>query len=416
MPLNASETADVVIVGAGISGLAAAFELRELRVLVLERADRVGGRVRTVMTSGGAVDLGACFAFGDKVGPPGIDLEDLAGERIQERGPIGIFYRGDLVLANTAWECVERLEVSNPARQQLFEFRNGTRDSSCLGDDATGIARALFNQIHPGDVVTYDPKRQKDAFASLYPDHFSSGNGSVVTGYQRVLGENVCVRLGHEVIGLREGSSDCRVNYVPAPGCSEECVTSRAVILATPATVARTLVSPRDPACSAFLAAIRYATYTVVAIVLEAPNLAEFRFVVLVGETLSVVMQQGSADRERRVLLCYYADASLPLASSKSDDDLVRDTLASIGRLQLEGFATAKVRAAFVHRWPLAGTMLTREYMSARQERFAQATPRVLLAGDYMDHEGWGYGMDEAAASGRRAARLARAILTEPSR
>jgi oxygen-dependent protoporphyrinogen oxidase len=52
--------ADILVVGAGISGLATAFFLREQRhqVRVLERADRVGGTIRSFADSGFLVDAG----------------------------------------------------------------------------------------------------------------------------------------------------------------------------------------------------------------------------------------------------------------------------------------------------------------------------------------------------------------------
>ena len=40
-------SADVIVVGAGIAGLAAAWHLRHLRLLVLEAAGRAGGRIRS---------------------------------------------------------------------------------------------------------------------------------------------------------------------------------------------------------------------------------------------------------------------------------------------------------------------------------------------------------------------------------
>ncbi|NBC35962.1 NAD(P)-binding protein [Novosphingobium sp. FSY-8] len=56
-----AEKADVVIVGAGLSGMNAAMLLQDLgmKVIVLDANDKVGGRVRTVDTPDGPLDVGA---------------------------------------------------------------------------------------------------------------------------------------------------------------------------------------------------------------------------------------------------------------------------------------------------------------------------------------------------------------------
>jgi monoamine oxidase len=60
MALAASRT-DVVVIGAGLSGMNTAMMLREqgYKVVVLEAGSRVGGRVETVETANGPVDVGA---------------------------------------------------------------------------------------------------------------------------------------------------------------------------------------------------------------------------------------------------------------------------------------------------------------------------------------------------------------------
>ena len=57
----AAEQADVVVIGAGLSGLNTAAILREqgYKVVVLEAGDRIGGRVHTVDTMDGPIDVGA---------------------------------------------------------------------------------------------------------------------------------------------------------------------------------------------------------------------------------------------------------------------------------------------------------------------------------------------------------------------
>lgn len=54
-----SVRADVIIVGAGPAGLYAAYRLKQRRVLILERADRIGGRARMGRFAGRAVVRGA---------------------------------------------------------------------------------------------------------------------------------------------------------------------------------------------------------------------------------------------------------------------------------------------------------------------------------------------------------------------
>src|SRR6202000_3466515 len=74
---NATWTADVVVVGAGFAGLAAARELSRLGhdVLGLEGRDRVGGRSYTGHVAGIPVDMGGTF-----VGPTQDAVLALADE------------------------------------------------------------------------------------------------------------------------------------------------------------------------------------------------------------------------------------------------------------------------------------------------------------------------------------------------
>ncbi len=83
-----TESADVIVIGAGVAGLTAARLLAEagLRVLILEARDRIGGRVWTThSTDGVPVELGAEFIHGrpraifDLVRSANLDVREFDG-------------------------------------------------------------------------------------------------------------------------------------------------------------------------------------------------------------------------------------------------------------------------------------------------------------------------------------------------
>ncbi|WNC13648.1 FAD-dependent oxidoreductase [Brevibacillus brevis] len=67
-----TKSADVIVVGAGISGLAAADALRKngYSVIVLEARDRIGGRIWTEYEGGTPTELGASWLHGIHYGSP----------------------------------------------------------------------------------------------------------------------------------------------------------------------------------------------------------------------------------------------------------------------------------------------------------------------------------------------------------
>jgi monoamine oxidase len=74
---------DVIVIGAGVAGLAAAHTLRGMgrTVVVLEAADRVGGRAWTVPIAGAAFDLGATWLH-DAARNPLVPLARANGETL----------------------------------------------------------------------------------------------------------------------------------------------------------------------------------------------------------------------------------------------------------------------------------------------------------------------------------------------
>ncbi|MFM7246739.1 MAG: flavin monoamine oxidase family protein [Actinomycetota bacterium] len=91
------EERDAVVVGAGIAGLAAAWELRDLDVVLVEAADRVGGRIRSVERGPLWLNLGA-HVYGGPTTEVGRLLRETGVEAVEVPGTVtAMSYKGRLL-------------------------------------------------------------------------------------------------------------------------------------------------------------------------------------------------------------------------------------------------------------------------------------------------------------------------------
>ena len=94
MNSNPRAAFDVIIIGAGMAGLAAARTLAEagLSVVVLEAQSRIGGRILSVDTGGPVVELGAEFIHGkppelwDLIAEAGVETYERTGDFLRREG------------------------------------------------------------------------------------------------------------------------------------------------------------------------------------------------------------------------------------------------------------------------------------------------------------------------------------------
>jgi oxygen-dependent protoporphyrinogen oxidase len=301
------ESVDVAVIGAGVSGLSAAYELKQRKrsVVVFDRAMRGGGVVQTDYVDGFVIDAGpdallvqkpAAVALsnelglGDRLVPTKLPrtayiirngrLHPLPGASV-----LGFPTRVLPMLKSTLFTTRGKLRMG---AEILMPKRRASRDESIaefvrrrFGDEAvTYIAEPLLAGIHAGDV-------ERLSMRALFPRlvEAEAKSGSVIRTLRRVktppdsqgmfrsfpngLAELIdalmravpseCIRLGSKVTAIEAGDGfTIRVGGAPVLRAS-------AVILAIPGYAAAELLRPIDADLGAACGSISYlSTATVV--------------------------------------------------------------------------------------------------------------------------------------------------------
>lgn len=136
VPAKRADAYDVVIVGAGIAGLAAAVTLvqKNMSVLVVEARDRIGGRISTDSTDGYKAEMGSMFLPSDATEDSNPlsavftdeDTSIASLAKILSFDAAGTFYQSDIL--QEAEDTIEDLMT------QLLEMPNSDGSSVSLED------------------------------------------------------------------------------------------------------------------------------------------------------------------------------------------------------------------------------------------------------------------------------------------
>lgn len=130
-PGSRPREADILIIGAGIAGLAAARHLQEQgrSIILLEARNRIGGRVWTDTSLGFALDLGASWIHGES-GNPLTELANTARiQRIATDYENAILYNTNGTrLSETEWQEMERLfeDLTSQIEKWQDDFEHDT--------------------------------------------------------------------------------------------------------------------------------------------------------------------------------------------------------------------------------------------------------------------------------------------------
>ncbi|WP_458689770.1 protoporphyrinogen oxidase [Nocardia tengchongensis] len=445
----------VAVVGGGISGLVAAYRLRQglgesAELILVERRDRVGGILRTVDIEGDPVDLGAEAFVGRRPEIPELmrelGVEDQlvfpagkrplvwsegAGHRLPERTLMGIPVAPEsvagLVDARTldlvatepsrplTWTPGADVSVGELVRDRFGEQVVRRSVDPLLGGVYAGLADSIgVRAALPTLAAALDrgaASLTQAVSEALPPPSATPVFGGIRDGY-RVLLE--ALRAAADV-KAETGTAATRLTRTASGWHVDPIGDVDAVILATPAPETARLLHDVAPFAAALAGGIELASSAVVALALPVDTALPDNSGILVatGEplrakafTLSSRKWPHLAARDVALVRASFGRYGDDSTQAWSDDDLVT---AAVQDLTTVTGADIRPVHAVVQRWPGGLPQYAPGHVSRILELRSATTdlPGLALAGSYLD----GVGVPACAATGAKAAALIAAHL-----
>ena len=406
---------DVVVVGAGIAGLAAAWALRDRDVVVLEASERIGGRIRSERRGPYWLNFGAHVFAGagtstdhllretgvSAVDVPGIltgvslDGQLVAGGRVETyplRLPLSV--RDRVALARVGL----RLRLNVARYDRILRSHDQERILAYGGDrtfaDWLGAVPPRVDAIVRSTIQrsSGDPEELAAGYGIGY-FHLvwdrSGGLARNILGGPATLPEAIGaelgarIRLNSPVEEVRPDGHGIRVAYSGGE------LSARFAVVATPAHVTRAVVSGLPEDVRAALGEVVYGPYVLAAFITNESGATPWDGIYAVAtarRSFNMLFNMANVLRgDRRDpggSLMVYSGASLARQLWDVDDAGVLETYLSDLDAVLPG-ARRLVGETVVHRWE-HGLPYVRPHRHRVQRALERPLGNVLLAGDYL--------------------------------
>jgi protoporphyrinogen oxidase len=289
----ASARHDVVIVGGGVSGLAAAYRLQHRDFLLLEKEPHWGGNAYAMEYEGSTYATGSAFLTKDEYAYH--FAKEIGIEPLPVKSPDASIIRGELIL-DTWGDGLDKLPYDDAVREGFKKFKK-----EMLAIDVEKRAQELFNKPFSDFLKGY-PEELKQWWDNFGPSNWGAtsedtaaalaieslqemveesrvddrytwpgGLGALTKKLAEILQPKHGDRMqtGATIVAVVSEKQEVQVTYML--GGELRTVAAKAVIMATPKFITRRIVDGLPDKQSDAMQQIRYIPYPVVNLIFDKP-------------------------------------------------------------------------------------------------------------------------------------------------
>lgn len=402
---RAEETVfDTVIVGGGLAGLKAAYDLRDLNIRLLEKENKLGGRIDTVRCWLDSCELGALFGFSENLVPENFEQ----GGVIPANSSFGIYLNRKLYKGESVYDALRSI---TPGDARFFDEYDKTDDFNrlfnALSPNTKKAVRASFNVIHPGSFDDYSDLRKKDALTTFRFNQYTGGNSSMIRAYGNALSDQFVLNSEVESVERKSGTIIIRYKENGIP----QKIKAKTVIVATPAGAARKIIKNMNKKSKQFLESVKYGGGVTVVFEIMKQKPRDFAYIVTPDTGFNTIFFNNTADGKREILTLYFIDSFIKSHPKLEENDYIKLAEKELRRI---GIFDPKTQIFYKEAklWNNLGTVIPENYYGISDEALNPAEG-IYLAGDYTFYDKYKnpYGLESAFYSGETSALKVRQYL-----
>lgn len=284
---------DVVIVGGGVSGLAAAYRLQHRDVLLLEKEPHWGGNAYAMEYEGNTYGTGSAFLWTDSEAFH--FAKEIGLDPLPVNSPDGSVINGEFV-PDTWGDGINRLPYPPITRENFKKFRKEMMaiDLDQRAVELDTVAFSRFMGLYPKEIkqwwdgfglsnwgaVTDETSAAlaisefQDLVVQSHSDNrytWPGGLGALTRKLAEILEPKLGSRMltSATTVAVVPAKEDVQVTYIS--GADPVTVSAKAVIMATPKFITRRIIEGLPDKQSAAMHQIRYAPYCVVNLIFDKP-------------------------------------------------------------------------------------------------------------------------------------------------